>query len=528
MLPLRKKNSLIQGAAILTIAAIFVKILSAVYRVPFQNIVGDIGFYIYQQIYPFYGIANALATYGFPVVISKLIAESAGDGQRRQEVVRLSYYVTSCTGILLWAAVFFGAGWIADKMEDPSLRPLLQIVAFSFLLIPFLTVWRGTFQGEGNMVPTAVSQTVEQSVRVGAILLFSYILIGKGASLYTAGAGAFAGSIAGSLAALAVLFYFIKKGVSISGKKVKRGNTLAGKEIRMLFIQAAAICLSSIGIVLFQLVDSFNLYSGLIQSGMGEWEAKMAKGIYDRGQPLLQLGTTAAASLALTVVPLVTSVYRRGLYQELDSCIQLALKVSFTFGLAATVGLINIMGEVNTMLFENGSGSFVLSIFCASILFSSLALTLTGILQGFDKDFIPALAVLTGILFKYMGNILFIPRFGTAGAAAATLLSFVWMALFLAAFLRKHWKTAFLKKEAAGKAVFAVLCMTGVLQVWKLLIGYILFKEAHSRLIMAGTALSSVIIGAFVFIYLIFKLKVFTEEELQQIPFGSRLSKKLS
>ncbi|MFK2826958.1 polysaccharide biosynthesis protein [Bacillus sp. B190/17] len=520
------KNTFMQGAAILTMAAIFVKILSAVYRVPFQNIVGDIGFYIYQQVYPFYGIAIALSTYGFPVIVSKLIAESMNDPQRRQEVISLSYYITSCTGVLLWAAVFFGSEIIAAVMGDRSLQTLLQITSFSFLFIPFLTVWRGVFQGEGNMMPTAVSQIVEQSVRVGAILLFSYVLIKKGASLYTAGAGALAGSIAGALAAVAVLFYFVRKGSLISKGKRRVKSSVTRKEIQVLFIQGAAICLSSMGMILFQLVDSLNVYQGLIKGGMGELEAKIAKGVYDRGQPLLQLGTTAAVALALTLVPLVTSAYRRNLYRELDNCIQLALKVSVTFGLAATAGLLNIMDMVNMMLFENSNGSFVLSVFCTSILFSSLVLTLTGILQGLGNDFFPAVAVLTGVVFKYIGNIMLIPLFGTFGAAAATVLSFSWMTAFLAFLLQKKWKTAFLKKEAAGKALLAAFCMTIVLQAWRWSIEYVLSSEANSRLAMTGIALSSVAVGAFVFIYIILKVKLFTEEELQQIPFGSRLSRR--
>src|SRR3954447_2303590 len=75
MKPVNQSKALFRGAFILAIAALITKILSAVYRVPFQNIVGDVGFYIYQQVYPFYGIALVLSTYGFPVVISKLYAE---------------------------------------------------------------------------------------------------------------------------------------------------------------------------------------------------------------------------------------------------------------------------------------------------------------------------------------------------------------------------------------------------------------------------------------------------------------------
>ena len=64
-----------KGAVILTAAGIIVKLLSAVYRIPFQNIVGDIGFYIYQKVYPYSGNFIVLATTGFPVVISKLYLE---------------------------------------------------------------------------------------------------------------------------------------------------------------------------------------------------------------------------------------------------------------------------------------------------------------------------------------------------------------------------------------------------------------------------------------------------------------------
>ena len=73
--PYKTSKDLLKGAFILSIAALIVKVLSAAYRIPYQNIVGDIGFYIYQQVYPFYGIVLTLSTLGFPIIISKLIAE---------------------------------------------------------------------------------------------------------------------------------------------------------------------------------------------------------------------------------------------------------------------------------------------------------------------------------------------------------------------------------------------------------------------------------------------------------------------
>ena len=75
----KSMKQLLKGAFILTFAAFLSKILSAVYRVPFQNFVGDLGFYVYQQAYPFYGVAMTLALTGFPQFLSKFLAESPND-----------------------------------------------------------------------------------------------------------------------------------------------------------------------------------------------------------------------------------------------------------------------------------------------------------------------------------------------------------------------------------------------------------------------------------------------------------------
>ena len=76
-------KTFMKGASILTISAIIVKLLGAVYRVPFQNLVGDKGFYIYQQVYPFIGIFIVWTSYGFAVAVSKLLAGSTSRGEAK-------------------------------------------------------------------------------------------------------------------------------------------------------------------------------------------------------------------------------------------------------------------------------------------------------------------------------------------------------------------------------------------------------------------------------------------------------------
>ena len=105
----KQLKSMMNGAVLLSVASLVAKILSAVYRVPFQNMVGNTGFYVYQQVYPIYGIGMTFALSGFPVFFSKAIAEAADplDHQRlmKQRLLILSTFSTLVfMGIYLFAS----------------------------------------------------------------------------------------------------------------------------------------------------------------------------------------------------------------------------------------------------------------------------------------------------------------------------------------------------------------------------------------------------------------------------------------
>jgi O-antigen/teichoic acid export membrane protein len=147
--PNRSLNEWFKGAFILTIAALLTKILSAFYRVPFQNIVGDVGFYIYQQVYPFYGLALVLSTYGFPVIISKHFTELKEKNQMDKAFRFLihSYLVLSILGVLSFFILYYGSSWLANQMDDPSLSLLFKVISVVFLIFPIISVLRAINKG---------------------------------------------------------------------------------------------------------------------------------------------------------------------------------------------------------------------------------------------------------------------------------------------------------------------------------------------------------------------------------------------
>ncbi|MCD7036651.1 polysaccharide biosynthesis protein [Metabacillus sp. GX 13764] len=518
-----------QGAIILTIAGIVTKILSAAYRVPYQNIVGDIGFYIYQQVYPFYGIAIMLATSGFPVIVSKLFAEYGDQGNPAdlRKVWKVCLLFLSAVGAVFFLLLFFGSGKIAEFMGDPRLTGLIQVISFSFLILPFVSLLRGYFQGLHIMFPTALSQVVEQSIRVLTILLFSYILLSQGKTLYQAGAGALFGSLTGGVFAAGVLSLFFvrhRRTFWTSGKGTGSGVS-SRKLLKSLLLYSLTICISSLLLIFVQLIDALNLYSLLTSNGAGSDAAKQLKGIYDRGQPLIQLGTVVASSLSLSLVPLISSAKKRNDHLFIEKKINLSLKVCLAVGAGAAAGLMTLVHDVNVMLFRNDSGSDILFVLSLSILFTSLSMTISAILQGMNHTVFPAIAVAAAAGVKIALNYYLIPVYGTAGAAWASVMAFFIAALLNIIYLRK---IEFRLKEykSLGKILLSALIMAAVLKGYML--GFETVIGRPSRGASSIEALTGVAVGGAVYLILIVKGNVFTDDELDIVPFGSKIKQLFS
>ncbi len=231
----------------------------------------------------------------------------AGKQKEAEEIICVSFWFLLGIGFIGFFTLFFGAETIAVAMGDIHLDKLLRVISFSFLLMPFLSVARGYFQGFNNMMPTAVSQVIEQTIRVSIIVFLSLFLIAHGFDLYTVGAGAMLGSIAGGLIGIIVLILYMRQDFrSIFFKSAAR---IKGKRkiVKILFWQGLAICVSNLVLIFIQMADSVSFYSLLIGAGEQAENAKVLKGVYDRSIPLMQLGTVVTTSFSLSLIPIITA-----------------------------------------------------------------------------------------------------------------------------------------------------------------------------------------------------------------------------
>ena len=527
MEPGQSHRGMMKGILILTIGAIITKILSASYRIPFQNMVNDVGFYIYQQVYPFYGLALVLTTSGFPIIISKFYAEKKGqnDLKSASRFLIVSFFYLFIIGIASFLIMYFGAHQLAAKMNDPELFILFRVISIIFLILPFNAVLRGYFQGNGYMLPTAVSQVGEQMIRVATILIVSYLFIRQGYSLYIVGAGAAFGSITGGIISAVILGYFWKR-------KRKEDHSLKssfwhsirlkeiGEIVKVLSIQGFAVCITGMLLILIQLADSLNLYTLLVESSIQSEEAKALKGVYDRGQPLLQLGTILATSMSLSLVPLISSgklsTNKAFLYEK----IQTALKISILVGAGGSIGLFFIIKPTNIMLFNSDAGVSVLAIISLLILLCSVIITISSILQGLGKSVLPATIILFGFALKLLLNVPLVRQFGTHGAAISSVVAMVVVLFLLSRQLKKIFKQRILPKG------FLLTIGMGGLLLSSSLLGYLKITDlffSDVRLLASFQAISAVILGGSLYLIYVLRSGMIKEEELLLLPFGSKL-----
>ena len=515
-----------RGAVLLTIAALLVKALSAIYRVPFQNIVGDQGFYIYQQVYPFIGVLTVWTSYGFAVAISKLLADSQTSEEvgQRKTIMSVAFIYVSIISICSFLVLFLGAGTLASWMGDRNLAQLLKTGSFVVLLMPFLALLKGSFQSKGHMEPIAYGQVVEQTIRVIVILVGTYLVMKNGASLYTAGSTALFGAFVGEIAGIVLLVIYLKSKKPTSYFKGQMIVTPIKPIIKDLTIISLSVSMSSLILLFFQLVDSFTVFRLLTDNGLSRILAMETKGIYDRGLPLVQMGILIASTLSLSIVPLIAHTTHKKSGRNATPYAQLTFKIAFLFGVAASLGLILVLPPVNEMLFETRDLSPTLMVFCAQIFWLSLLLTMTSILQGLGKVIMPAIILAIGLCLKIISNFILLPTYGIMGAAIAGNIGFGFITLGLYLYLRSIWTIQYASLRFYGHVLIGSILMIVSVTGWTFLADGWLFDGFSNRLAAMFTAISSVLIGAGIFLIYIAKSRVIAEKEWFLLPMGRRMA----
>lgn len=517
-----KSKNVVAGALLLTVAGLIGKVLSAAYRIPLQNLTGDLGFFVYQQVYPLIGIMMILSLYGFPVAISSLSVQLRAKGYAPswQTFYLPLLIILLCMNGLIALGLFLFALPIAEVMGVGDIASALKIIAFAFLCIPFLALLRGGFQGNGEMKQTARSQIVEQLARVMLIITAS-ILVYKGSiDVYKmADVGAVA-TLIGMICAIVTLLVF-----ALSARPKPFGKTLP-KIPWVPYVKACfslGIVAASIHMILLitQLADVLTLVPDLIEYGFTAVEAMEMKGVFDRGQPLIQFGAVIGSSFALALVPSLHKQIGHQSLKNVSNQIGNALALNVYIAVGATIGLIILFPEVNRLLFRSTTGTNSLQILVLAIILSSLAITVCTILQGVGYIRLTAYAIFATFVMKYGLNRLLVPSLGITGASLATVVSLLMLCLLLIFLLRT--KVASIKLTHYVNVRTAIVASVGMIGYLFVIKGGAMFITIPTRFGLLIYVLFVVVTGALCYLSLLIRYHAFTDEQLAALPFSRYL-----
>lgn len=512
-------TTLFQGALILTLASLLSKLLSAVYRVPFQNMVGDEGFYIFQQAYPFYGISMTLSLTAAPLFISKVVAEYNGDYNAQRWFLERSKRYLGVLGFVLFIALFIAAPWLANTMGDPSLTGIIRVTSVTYLLLPYLGSYRGFYQGDNDMTPTAVSQAVEQVVRVAIIIVGAYIgVYVLDVSLYHVGELAMSGAIIGGAAGAIILAVFDKKRRGLQQIPTMRPENL--QLPRGIWRDMFAVIITSALLIWFQMADAFQIFRLLVASGIETDQAKILKGVYDRGQPLIQLGVVVVTSFSLSIIPMISKARIQRERVKLQRLVSFFMRTGIALGLAITVALVVMMPTLNYALFADYEGVDVLQVFVAGLFLLTLLVIITSVLQGFNSMKAPAIAAVCGIIIKVMLNGVWLPEHGIIGSAWATNSALLASVLISVVILKQSINFEWPSWQFLIKLSFSVALMAAPL----IIINYLPFVTNH-RIVGLVVLIIASLIGALLFLFSASYLRVITRQDIVMLPMGRSVIK---
>lgn len=465
-------KTFLRGALVLAIAAMISKMLGSVYTVLLQNVIGDSGMGLYQMAYPIYATLLVISTAGFPVAVSKYVSEytALGDVASAKKIYHVSFALLSVVGFLCAVSLYLSAGFFARISGDPKAIYAIQAIAPALFVVPAMSTMRGYFQGWQMMNPTAVSQVVEQFVRVATILIGAYVVLHFGFGDAFAAAAAAFGAVSGGVAGFLVMAYYFWRYRKKEKEGSKRFQTKQVTKVHVplstvqilkrLLYYAIPVSLGALVIPLTSNVDALTVTNLLKQEGLSQLAATRDFGLLaGRAFKLMMLPAALAGSIGTALMPSVSQA--NALRQEHDTStrILLGMRVAILFSLPAAVGLFILGKPIDIALFQNSAGYHSIEILGAATFFSSVQIALAASLQGLGAVYIPLRSLLVGTILKVALNFLLVPHFGIDGAAIATTVSYTVAAAMNFMSLRRLVGPSISMTKMLWKPAFATFVM---------------------------------------------------------------------
>ena len=314
------KNTLLLQGSILAAAGIFTKLIGFLYRIPMANLLGNQGNGVYSVAYGIYTITLTLSSMSLPTAVSKVVSARLAreEGRNASRVLAMALLFALVMGTFSFSLLYFGADMLEELYSTAGLHRPLQVLAPTSFLFAFLGVMRGYTQGSGDMVPTAVSQIVDQCCHAIMSIVAAWALLqmyGETAQAASWGAmGGTLGTLAGAVASFLLMTVILLRRLPEIRLRARRDRT--GQEESWGLI-ARALILTILPIVFSQTIYQISytlddlLFSRFMNAaGTAENAITSIQGVFNtQYNQMVNLPVSIATAMAMTLMPSIVASY---------------------------------------------------------------------------------------------------------------------------------------------------------------------------------------------------------------------------
>jgi len=456
-------SRLVKGTFLLTAATMISRVLGLLYYFPFIWLVGIQGAALYAYAYNPYVVLLSVATVGLPLAVSKFVSKynALGDYKTGRKLFYSGIIVMLATGFVTFLILFLSAEAIApmfigegdstgNRLEDVAF--VIRVVSFALLVVPVMSLIRGYFQGFNSMGPTAVSQVVEQLVRILFILISSFIImvVLKGERTTAVAFAVFAAYV-GALGGLAVLIWYWWKRKPYLDKLVQEStvehNISLFSMYKELLSYAIPFVIVGLAIPIYQQIDTLTMVKTLIQTGMTQAEAEAVFATVNQTtNKIIMIPVSLATALGLTLIPTITKTYTEKNQIKLQQQISQTYQMLLYLTLPAAVGLSVLAYSAYGALYglnDVALGGEILRWYAPTAVLFALFTASAAILQGINRQKLAVLSLLCGVLVKMLFNRPFIEKWEGIGAILATNIGYVISIVFCIFVIKKYANISF-------------------------------------------------------------------------------------
>lgn len=443
--PLTAEEKMARGSAWMTASNISSRLLGAVYIIPWYAWMGEhakAANGLFNMGYNIYALFLLISTAGLPAAIAKQTAyyNSLQEYKVSRQLFIRALQLMGVLGLVCAGLMYLASPWLAAQSGGgQDLVPIMQSLSVAVLIFPAMSIVRGYFQGNQEMMPYALSQIVEQVARIFYMLLSTYIImkVQKGSYLTAVTHSTFAAFI-GMIASIAVLIYFFRKHqvkMEVYTENSVDKLNIATKDLLIGTIkEAIPFIIVGSGITIFKLVDQVTFIDTMKK--FTEYSSDQLLELFSifsaNPDKLTMVVIALGTSMAATGLPLITEKYALKKFDDLSRLISNNIQLFAFVMLPATFGMILLSYPLNTLFYSPDElGAKLLVQACYTGLFLGLYMLISSMLQGMYQNTATIKYLIFGFIVKLVLQIPAIRLFEVYGPLLATMIGFAVTCYFI-------------------------------------------------------------------------------------------------